>query len=72
MFNRAPAPDQGEGKTRLVGDVAFAEAVEVEAVGGGADRRDRAERHGNRRVGAFVADMDAGEYAGRGIAYALF
>ncbi|MER2604616.1 MAG: bifunctional methylenetetrahydrofolate dehydrogenase/methenyltetrahydrofolate cyclohydrolase FolD [Siculibacillus sp.] len=28
-INRVPAPDLGEGKTRLVGDVAFAEAVEV-------------------------------------------
>jgi methylenetetrahydrofolate dehydrogenase (NADP+)/methenyltetrahydrofolate cyclohydrolase len=27
--NRVPAPELGEGKTRLVGDVAFAEAVEV-------------------------------------------
>jgi methylenetetrahydrofolate dehydrogenase (NADP+)/methenyltetrahydrofolate cyclohydrolase len=28
-INRVPAPDLGEGKTRLVGDVAFAEAVIV-------------------------------------------
>ncbi|KKC39862.1 methenyltetrahydrofolate cyclohydrolase [Devosia epidermidihirudinis] len=28
-INRVPAPEKGEGKTRLVGDVAFAEAVEV-------------------------------------------
>lgn len=28
-INRIPAPDKGEGKTRLVGDVAFAEAAEV-------------------------------------------
>ncbi|GHD55513.1 bifunctional protein FolD [Thalassobaculum fulvum] len=28
-INRVPAPDKGEGKTRLVGDVAFAEAAEV-------------------------------------------
>jgi methylenetetrahydrofolate dehydrogenase (NADP+)/methenyltetrahydrofolate cyclohydrolase len=28
-INRVPAPDLGEGKTRLVGDVDFAEAVEV-------------------------------------------
>ncbi len=28
-INRIPAPDKGEGKTRLVGDVAFAEAVKV-------------------------------------------
>jgi len=28
-INRLPAPEKGEGKTRLVGDVAFAEAVEV-------------------------------------------
>jgi len=28
-INRVPAPDKGEGKTRLVGDVAFAEAVAV-------------------------------------------
>ena len=28
-INRVPAPERGEGKTRLVGDVAFAEAVEV-------------------------------------------
>jgi len=28
-INRLPAPERGEGKTRLVGDVAFAEAVEV-------------------------------------------
>lgn len=27
--NRIPAPERGEGRTRLVGDVAFAEAVEV-------------------------------------------
>lgn len=29
--NKIPAPEKGEGKTRLVGDVAFAEAVEVAA-----------------------------------------
>lgn len=28
-INRVPAPDKGEGKTRLVGDVAYAEASEV-------------------------------------------
>lgn len=28
-INRVPAPEKGEGKTRLVGDVAFAEAVNV-------------------------------------------
>mgnify|MGYP001627881832 CR=1 FL=1 len=28
-INRIPAPERGEGKTRLVGDVAFAEAAEV-------------------------------------------
>ncbi len=28
-INRVPAPDKGEGKTRLVGDVAFAEASSV-------------------------------------------
>lgn len=28
-INRIPAPDKGEGKTRLVGDVAFAEAEKV-------------------------------------------
>ncbi|MBD0415426.1 bifunctional methylenetetrahydrofolate dehydrogenase/methenyltetrahydrofolate cyclohydrolase FolD [Oryzicola mucosus] len=28
-INRVPAPDKGEGKTRLVGDVAFAEVSEV-------------------------------------------
>ena len=28
-INRIPAPEKGEGKTRLVGDVDFAEAVEV-------------------------------------------
>jgi len=28
-INRVPAPDKGEGKSRLVGDVAFAEAVAV-------------------------------------------
>jgi methylenetetrahydrofolate dehydrogenase (NADP+)/methenyltetrahydrofolate cyclohydrolase len=28
-INRVPAPEKGEGKTRLVGDVAFAEAAEV-------------------------------------------
>lgn len=28
-INRVPAPDKGEGKTRLVGDVDFAEAVKV-------------------------------------------
>jgi len=27
-INRIPAPEKGEGKTRLVGDVAFAEAAE--------------------------------------------
>ncbi|MBB3455722.1 methylenetetrahydrofolate dehydrogenase (NADP+)/methenyltetrahydrofolate cyclohydrolase [Rhizobium sp. BK313] len=31
-INRIAAPDKGEGKTRLVGDVAFAEAAEVAAV----------------------------------------
>jgi methylenetetrahydrofolate dehydrogenase (NADP+)/methenyltetrahydrofolate cyclohydrolase len=29
--NRVPAPDKGEGKTKLVGDVNFAEAIEVAA-----------------------------------------
>jgi methylenetetrahydrofolate dehydrogenase (NADP+)/methenyltetrahydrofolate cyclohydrolase len=28
-INRVPAPDLGEGKARLVGDVAFAEAAAV-------------------------------------------
>ena len=28
-INRVPAPDKGEGKTRLVGDVAFAECADV-------------------------------------------
>ena len=28
-INRVPAPEKGEGKTRLVGDVCFAEALEV-------------------------------------------
>ena len=28
-INRVPDPDAGEGKTRLVGDVAYAEAVNV-------------------------------------------
>jgi methylenetetrahydrofolate dehydrogenase (NADP+)/methenyltetrahydrofolate cyclohydrolase len=28
-INRIPAPEKGEGKTRLVGDVAFEEAVKV-------------------------------------------
>ncbi|HTN64271.1 MAG TPA: tetrahydrofolate dehydrogenase/cyclohydrolase catalytic domain-containing protein, partial [Devosia sp.] len=28
-INRIPAPERGEGKTRLVGDVAYAEAAEV-------------------------------------------
>lgn len=28
-INRVPAPDKGEGKTRLVGDVAYGEAVEA-------------------------------------------
>lgn len=28
-INRVPAPEKGEGKTRLVGDVAFDEAVEI-------------------------------------------
>ncbi|NEJ74533.1 bifunctional methylenetetrahydrofolate dehydrogenase/methenyltetrahydrofolate cyclohydrolase, partial [Rhizobium phaseoli] len=28
-INRVPAPERGEGKTRLVGDVAFAEVSEV-------------------------------------------
>jgi methylenetetrahydrofolate dehydrogenase (NADP+)/methenyltetrahydrofolate cyclohydrolase len=31
-INRIPAPEKGEGKTRLVGDVAFAEAAEVAEV----------------------------------------
>jgi len=31
-INRIAAPDKGEGKTRLVGDVAFAEATKVAAV----------------------------------------
>ncbi|AYG61730.1 bifunctional methylenetetrahydrofolate dehydrogenase/methenyltetrahydrofolate cyclohydrolase [Rhizobium jaguaris] len=31
-INRIAAPDKGEGKTRLVGDVAFTEAMEVAAV----------------------------------------
>jgi methylenetetrahydrofolate dehydrogenase (NADP+)/methenyltetrahydrofolate cyclohydrolase len=31
-INRVPAPEKGEGKTRLVGDVAFAEAESVAAV----------------------------------------
>jgi methylenetetrahydrofolate dehydrogenase (NADP+)/methenyltetrahydrofolate cyclohydrolase len=31
-INRIAAPERGEGKTRLVGDVAFAEAAEVAAV----------------------------------------
>jgi methylenetetrahydrofolate dehydrogenase (NADP+)/methenyltetrahydrofolate cyclohydrolase len=30
-INRVPAPEKGEGKTRLVGDVAFDEASEVAA-----------------------------------------
>jgi methylenetetrahydrofolate dehydrogenase (NADP+)/methenyltetrahydrofolate cyclohydrolase len=29
--NRVPAPEKGEGKTKLVGDVAFAEAIDVAA-----------------------------------------
>lgn len=29
--NRVPAPEKGEGKTKLVGDVAFSEAIEVAA-----------------------------------------
>ncbi|WP_395647035.1 bifunctional 5,10-methylenetetrahydrofolate dehydrogenase/5,10-methenyltetrahydrofolate cyclohydrolase [Terricaulis sp.] len=29
--NRVPAPEKGEGKTKLVGDVAFAEAIQVAA-----------------------------------------
>ena len=28
-INRVPAPDKGEGKSRLVGDVAFAECAPV-------------------------------------------
>jgi methylenetetrahydrofolate dehydrogenase (NADP+)/methenyltetrahydrofolate cyclohydrolase len=28
-INRIPAPEKGEGKTRLVGDVAYAEAEQV-------------------------------------------
>ena len=28
-INRIPAPEKGEGKTRLVGDVAFAEAATI-------------------------------------------
>ncbi|MGV2102607.1 bifunctional methylenetetrahydrofolate dehydrogenase/methenyltetrahydrofolate cyclohydrolase FolD [Rhizobium sp. 21-4511-3d] len=31
-INRVPAPEKGEGKTRLVGDVAFAEAEQVASV----------------------------------------
>lgn len=31
-INRVPAPEKGEGKTRLVGDVAFAEAADVAGV----------------------------------------
>lgn len=31
-INRVPAPEKGEGKTRLVGDVAFAEAMQVAGV----------------------------------------
>ncbi|MFS8111862.1 bifunctional methylenetetrahydrofolate dehydrogenase/methenyltetrahydrofolate cyclohydrolase, partial [Rhizobium jaguaris] len=31
-INRIAAPDKGEGKTRLVGDVAFTEATEVASV----------------------------------------
>ncbi|OCP04909.1 MULTISPECIES: bifunctional methylenetetrahydrofolate dehydrogenase/methenyltetrahydrofolate cyclohydrolase FolD [unclassified Ensifer] len=31
-INRVPAPEKGEGKTKLVGDVAFAEAAEVASV----------------------------------------
>ena len=27
--NRVPAPEKGEGKTKLVGDVNFAEAIQV-------------------------------------------
>jgi methylenetetrahydrofolate dehydrogenase (NADP+)/methenyltetrahydrofolate cyclohydrolase len=30
-INRSPAPERGEGKTRLVGDVAFDEALKVAA-----------------------------------------
>ncbi len=29
--NRVPAPEKGEGKTKLVGDVTFKEAIEVAA-----------------------------------------
>ena len=28
-INRVPAPDKGEGKTRLVGDVAYQEAAKI-------------------------------------------
>jgi methylenetetrahydrofolate dehydrogenase (NADP+)/methenyltetrahydrofolate cyclohydrolase len=31
-INRVPAPEKGEGKSKLVGDVAFAEAAEVAGV----------------------------------------
>jgi methylenetetrahydrofolate dehydrogenase (NADP+)/methenyltetrahydrofolate cyclohydrolase len=31
-INRIAAPEKGEGKTRLVGDVAFAQAAEVASV----------------------------------------
>ncbi len=31
-INRVPAPEKGEGKTKLVGDVAFDEAADVAAV----------------------------------------
>ena len=30
-INRVPAPEKGEGKTKLVGDVCFAEAIEIAA-----------------------------------------
>ncbi len=55
-INRVPAPEKGEGKTRLVGDVAFSEAVPVAGaitpVPGGVgpdDHRLPAAEHGSRR-----------------------
>ena len=56
-INRVPAPERGEGKTRLVGDVAFAEASAVAArhhAGAGRrrpdDHRDADGEHAGRRL----------------------
>ena len=80
-INRIAAPEKGEGKTRLVGDVAFAEAAEVAGaitpVPGGVGkmtiamlmantaRRGRARRAWARTPRAFNASADAAPTFGR-------